>query len=221
MGGGFPLMLLAGLPQFSDLILGTAAGDQAQVEIVEKSREKIIDNKCTVKSKPKGERLETCKEALQELGAAYQSLTIPDEPDPGEEPVEPENYDQNLEKSLEAYELLLALDPKDRDSRQVLASAYAQQGKYQQALPLYRELVKEQPDPDIVYALAITAQNAGETDEAIEAYQRVIKLAPESSDAETARESIKALKEQEARGGAGAPGGLNIGGGAPGGLNLG
>lgn len=218
---GYPLVLLSSLPTFQNLLTGSTTGNGAQVKIVEKSREVVLDENCTVKSKPKAARLKRCKDALNEMGLAYQALATPDQPKPGEEPVEPENSQEYLDKSLESFQLLVALDPKDRESRQLLAGAYSNQQKFAQAVPLYKSLVKQDPDPDLVFALAISQQNAGENDAAIATYKRFIKLAPTDSRADTAKEAIKGLKEQAASGGGlGGAGGLDISG-LGGGLNIG
>jgi tetratricopeptide (TPR) repeat protein len=93
---------------------------------------------------------------------------------------------------------------------QRLSDGYVKaQQAYQNATRTYKKLVAaipdaEEPDqPSIFLQLAFAAQSGNELNEAIKAYQRYLKVAPDSPSAPQVREQIKqlqdALKEQKAQ----------------------
>ena len=74
-------------------------------------------------------------------------------------------------------------------------------GAYQQtALSLvatYQKLAKLQPhEPGVQLQLAQAAESVGDTETAIAAYQRFLKLAPDDASAPQARARIKTLQKQ-------------------------
>lgn len=197
---GYPLLLLTAVPSFQELFLGQQSAQGATKSNVDDAREKVLDLNCAASKPPTGERLADCKRALEDLGAGYQALSYPDV-DQQAAGVLPPNSDESLAKSLESFKLLVRIDPEDRDSQEFLAGGFAQQGKYEQAMPIYERLLKDDPEnADLVFALANVAQQAGETDKAIATYRRFIKLAPEDQRAETAKETIEELKNPQAGG---------------------
>lgn len=216
MGIGYALMLVVGTPGFNNLFGGT--GGNATQKQVDKARANVRKLDCGNTARPPTDkRLRDCKRHLEDLGAGYQSLTQPPDPTEAEpEPEPPAGAERNTQKSLEAFELLYQIDKDDDDSLQFLASAYAGQGKYEQALPLFKLLTEQNPeDQDLLYAYASIAQSASKNTVAIAAFKRFIKLAPDDERAEVAKASIKTLKEGSGAGGM--PGGIP-GGGIPGGI---
>jgi tetratricopeptide (TPR) repeat protein len=70
---------------------------------------------------------------------------------------------------------------------------------YSDAQRAYERLAKVTPDDESVQIdLADAAQRAGDSEAAIKALERFLKLAPESPLAPTVREQLKALKDQQA-----------------------
>jgi tetratricopeptide (TPR) repeat protein len=202
---GYPLLLLTAIPSFQQIFLGQQSAQGATQGNVDDAREQVVKLRCGSKKPPTGDRLDDCKKALEELGAGYQALSYPssEEQAAGEFPP---NSEQNLEKSLEAFKLLVQVDPDDEESQEFLAGAYSQQQMYSQAMPIYQSLLEDDPDnADLVYALANSAQASGDTEQAIASYKRFVKLAPEDQRAETAQETIKELENPEAAQGGNLP----------------
>jgi tetratricopeptide (TPR) repeat protein len=70
---------------------------------------------------------------------------------------------------------------------------------YTDAQQTYERLAKVEPqDESVQLDLAETAQRAGDTEAAIKAYEKFLKLAPESPSAPLVEEQLKALKDQQA-----------------------
>jgi tetratricopeptide (TPR) repeat protein len=207
---GYPLLLLTGLPSFQSLFLGSSAGVSATQKQVDDARVDIRDLKCLEAPAPKGGDLKDCKEALRKLGAGYQALATPAQ----DATTLPQNSTRYTDLSIVAFERLYALDKKDEESKQQLASSLATNQDYAKALPLFRELAKDNADnPDFVGAWASTAQNASESDEAILAYRKLLKLTDDESGRQEIKDTIKQIKESTASAGSsGLPGG--VGGGS-------
>lgn len=204
MSVGFAVLIIQ--PFLGGSLFGDPDGSGATRTLIKEARATVRTKKCAGKMKP-GKLRSSCKRALQDLGAGYQALAQPNQQT--QEPAK--NAERYMKQSLEAYQMLYELDPADDDSTQLLAASFAQQNKADKALPLYRRLAKENADnPDYLYAWGATAQQAQKNDEAKKAFQLLLKVAPEDASADTAREALKAIKEQEkagpaAGGGAGAP----------------
>jgi tetratricopeptide (TPR) repeat protein len=68
---------------------------------------------------------------------------------------------------------------------------------YSQAVFAYQDVAKVTPnDPSVQFALAQTAEQAGDTKTAIAAYKQFLKLAPEDPLAPAIRKQVKALQQQ-------------------------
>lgn len=210
MGIGFPLSLVASFPAFQSLLTGQSTGNDSTRKLIDEAHKVIRQRDCADAAKPpKGADLEKCKRALEDLGSGYSVLSQPRD-EAGQDI--PADADKNREKSLEAFELLYRIDPTEQDSQRFLALAYQQQGKFERALPIFRLLEKENPeDPDFVFPHALTAQQVPAAKaEAISAFRRFLKMAPDDVRAQQAKDAIKALKQPAgAAGEAGAP--VNIG----------
>lgn len=195
---GYPVLLLTALPSFQSMFLGQQTAQGATQSQVEDNREKVLELDCGSKTNPpKGKRLKDCKRALQDLGSAYQTLAsgTDEQQLTGEFPP---NAERDLDKSLEAFKLLVAIDPDDAESQEYLATSYSAQGLSARALPIFTKLVKEDPgNVQFVFAKANAAQGAGKTELALATYRRVIKLAPEDELAEIAREAIDQIENPE------------------------
>jgi tetratricopeptide (TPR) repeat protein len=88
---------------------------------------------------------------------------------------------------------------------EAVTSAYARaQESYTEAEEAYVKLAALQPrDPNVQLELAQSAQQAGNTQRAIQAYERFLELAPDDPSAELVKEQIKALQGQQAPSGSG------------------
>ncbi len=210
---GYPLLLISSLPQ-AQALFGTGGGpDAATKKQIREATGTVRKYRCDAQGKaaPKSKAIKSkCKDAFQSLGSGYRTLAYMEE---GEEELPRDAY-RNLELSLKAYTLLVKIDPEDNDSRGAYAQSLEMQGEYDKARLQYKRLAKDDPqNANYLYALGRTAQNSDKIDEAIDAYSRFIKKAPDDPEVETAREAIKALKKQkkdQAAGGAAGAGLSNI-----------
>ncbi|MBC7644127.1 MAG: tetratricopeptide repeat protein [Thermoleophilia bacterium] len=204
MGVGYLVLILNSFPAFSNLIGGTGSSSSATQRLVDKAQKTIDKQNCRA-GMPAGPARTKCKRALEDMGAGYQTLSQPS----ATATELPKDAERNLNKSVEAFKLLVAVDPKDKDSKQFLANAYSSIGKSAQAMPLYQELSKQDPSNDLyLYAYARSAEQAGKKEEALKAYKQYVKLFPEETNTETAQEAIKNIENpQSAAGTAAALGG--------------
>lgn len=88
---------------------------------------------------------------------------------------------------------------------EAVSSAYGRaQASYTLAEQSYEQLAKLQPrDPNVQLELAQAAQQSGNTQRAITAYERFLVLAPDDPSAEIVREQVKQLKGAQAPSGSG------------------
>jgi len=205
MSVGFLALILSSFPAFTNLISGSGGGTGSTQRIVD-GAQKVIDQQHCKAGMPAGPARNKCKTALEDMGAGYQTLSQPTDPTATSLPVDAE---RNITKEVEAFQLLVAIVPKDKDSQQRLANAYMQVGKYAQAMPLYQSLTQQDPSNDLyLYAYARAAEGAGKKPEALKAYQQYVKLFPDESNAAAASAAIKSIQNpQSAAGAVGAPGG--------------
>jgi hypothetical protein len=198
MGIGFPLSLLAGFPAFQSLLGGQQAGEKVTLDSIDKARVLLVKYDCDrVPSKIKGDDRVKCVRGFEDVGSGYLALTTPD-PETG---LPPRGQDENFDKAQTALKRAWALDPDNTEVAQSLASVYLQQQKYPQATDIFAKLAKSEPsNVDFQFYLASSAQQAQQTDTAIAAFEKFIKLAPEDSRVAQAKESIKTLKNPEAAG---------------------
>lgn len=83
----------------------------------------------------------------------------------------------NLAKAEQSYRAALARDPQDIDTRAHLGQCLLRQKKPQEACPLLREIVAENPQHDYGYSLMAYAETLGalgQTDDAIAVWQKVL-----------------------------------------------
>lgn len=86
-------------------------------------------------------------------------------------------------------------------SGEVNAAATAAQGAFTQAVSVYKKVAALQPtDPNVQLELAQTAQQAGDSADAVAAYERFLKLAPDDPTASIVKRQLKALKAQAGQG---------------------
>jgi tetratricopeptide (TPR) repeat protein len=116
-------------------------------------------------------------------------------------------------KALEECRKLLAIDPRNRDYRTVLATTYVAIGQHEQALQIYRELLAETPQaPDLHLSVAHVLKTEGRHEEAVQSYWSAAQARPSFGDAywslanlKTYRfsdEQMQLMRQQEAAKGA-------------------
>jgi tetratricopeptide (TPR) repeat protein len=92
---------------------------------------------------------------------------------------------------------------QEEATKEATAAFQATQAAIDNALNAYQRLAAADPnDPQIQLELAQTAQSVGQTQTAIDAYKRFLKLAPDDSNAPLVRQQIKQL-QQPAQSGSG------------------
>jgi tetratricopeptide (TPR) repeat protein len=109
---------------------------------------------------------------------------------------EPADADLQLEQALalhrggdilgaiDAYQTLLEQYPERRDARSNLGAAYVHLGRLDEAIEQYRLAISgEQPDPGILFNLALALYKAGRVPEAVSELERVVALKPENDNA--------------------------------------
>jgi len=103
----------------------------------------------------------------------------------------------NLSRSDEAqayYRQALTVSPNDSLAGCRLATSLYAQGKFSDSMTLLRDLVARQPRSYCAFfQMGVAFADAGLYRDAIRAWQKVVELAPESSEAVSARESIEVL----------------------------
>jgi tetratricopeptide (TPR) repeat protein len=199
MAVGYLVLILNSFPAFSSMIGGNGSSSNSTQKIVDDARKVVAKQHCKA-GMPAGHARSKCKIALEDMGSGYQTLSQPTDPNATSLPKDAE---RNLEKSTEAYKLLVAIDPKDKDSQQFLANAYASTGKFDLAVPLYKALVQQDPsEPLYLYAYARSAQSASQQDPALKdvalaAYAKYLKLFPDESNSEDAKAAIQEIKNPQ------------------------
>lgn len=76
------------------------------------------------------------------------------------------------------------------------AEALYGEGRYDEAIALLLELVREHPDPILRYNLGRAYESAGQIEEAIDAYESYLVAAPEATDRESVERRIERLRER-------------------------
>ena len=93
------------------------------------------------------------------------------------------------------YEKALEIAPGDPIATCRLASSLYGQGKHGEAVQLLRGVIRETPRAHCAYfTLGVAFADAGIYREAINMWQKVVEIAPNSPEAASARESIDVLK---------------------------
>jgi len=157
----------------------------------------------------KGKALKAAKSAFnkkntdvnlcRDLAMKYIAVASPESSsDPKVAPKQPKDREKNLKSSVKTLNECLKIDSKNRDVKQMLASAYMALNKYDEASPLLKEIAqstKDAGEANAYYAWGLAAGNAQNYDDAIAAWQKFVALSP-AKDARVAqvKQSIKALK---------------------------
>ena len=124
-----------------------------------------------VKIKPKSVK------AQVNLGAAYDALG-------------------NADAAQKHYRAALAISAGDSVAQCRLASSLYSQGKHQEAMDILRETIADKPGSYCAYfTLGVAFADAGIYRDAVRMWQQVIKLAPDSPEAISAKESIEVLEK--------------------------
>ncbi len=98
-------------------------------------------------------------------------------------------------RAREELATLLRGDPANRAYRTTLATIDAGVGRYESAIPLYREILRESPrDPDLHLSLAHALKTVGRTPEAIESYQAAIGINPNFGEAYWSLANLKTYR---------------------------
>src|SRR5690606_33568184 len=84
-----------------------------------------------------------------------------------------------------------AEDPTAKFER---AEALYDEGRYDEAIELLRELVREYPDPILLYNLGRAHEGAERLAEAIDAYERYLDAAPDAPDRDAITRRIERLR---------------------------
>ncbi len=92
-------------------------------------------------------------------------------------------------------EMLLKTDPENRAYRTTLATVRTGFGDYDQALPLYREILQETPhDPDLHLSMAHALKTVGRTEESIASYRAAAAARPSFGEAYWSLANLKTYK---------------------------
>ena len=104
----------------------------------------------------------------------------------------------NLSRADEAqkyYREAIALAPTDSLASCRLATSLYAQGKYAESMDLLRDLVSKQPRSHCAYfTMGVAFADAGLYRDAIRMWKKVVELAPNSAEAQSAKESIDVLE---------------------------
>jgi tetratricopeptide (TPR) repeat protein len=87
---------------------------------------------------------------------------------------------RNNEAAVE-YERVLDYSPDSPSALNNLGSIYGQQGRYLEAIPLFRRLLRNTADADAAFNLANCYLYLDRLDEAVETYQRVFEIDPDNT----------------------------------------
>jgi predicted Zn-dependent protease len=95
----------------------------------------------------------------------------------------------------EQLEMLLAADPDNRAYRTTLATVQTGFGNYEQAIPLYREILQETPnEPDLHLSVAHALKTVGRTQESIESYRAAAAARPSFGEAYWSLANLKTYR---------------------------
>lgn len=191
MGIGYPLMLLNGLPGFSELFAGSST-DTVQQQIKD-SRADLHKYPYDIKHPDKYKKnLSKRVSALTALGNAYVSKAAPD----AETGEAPSDADKNLGLAIEAFKEWYTLKPKSEDALKALAETYDRKSTFDLSKPLWQKLAAKNPTEEVFYyRLGYAAQNAKDNLTAAQAYKTYLKIAPDGANADTVTEALKQLKD--------------------------
>lgn len=93
------------------------------------------------------------------------------------------------------YKQALAIAPSDSLAACRLATSYYAQGKHAQAVNQLRELIAKQPRSYCAYfTMGVAFADAGIYRDAIRMWKKVVEIAPNSPEAQSAKESIDVLE---------------------------
>jgi tetratricopeptide (TPR) repeat protein len=98
------------------------------------------------------------------------------------------------EAAIEQFQAALAQDPEDCKARSNLGNAYYSLGRYPDAMDEYRRAIEiDDSCYSALYNIGVAFADAGMFREAVSWWQKVVKVAPRSEAAESAKENIKIL----------------------------
>jgi len=104
----------------------------------------------------------------------------------------------NLSRSDAAqkyYREAIAIAPTDSLASCRLATSLYAQGKFSESMTLLRDLIAKQPRSHCAYfTMGVAFADAGLYRDAIRMWKKVVELAPASSEAQSAKESIDVLE---------------------------
>jgi tetratricopeptide (TPR) repeat protein len=98
-------------------------------------------------------------------------------------------------RAREEMEKLLATDPNNRVYRTTHATVCTGFGDYEQALPLYREILAETPkDPELQLSIGHALKTLGQTQDAIESYRAATLARPQYGEAYWSLANLKTYR---------------------------
>jgi len=104
----------------------------------------------------------------------------------------------NLSKADQAqtyYREAIAIAPLDSLASCRLATSLYAQGKFSDAMTLLRDLIAKQPNSHCAYfTMGVAFADAGLYRDAIRMWKKVVQIAPASTEAQSAKESIDVLE---------------------------
>jgi len=91
---------------------------------------------------------------------------------------------RNVAEAVEAYERCLALDARQLGARVNVGRLYHEAGRLAEAERVYRDALREcEPDPTLLFNLAVLLEDTARADEAIAIYQQALAEDPDFADA--------------------------------------
>jgi tetratricopeptide (TPR) repeat protein len=91
---------------------------------------------------------------------------------------------RNAAEAVEAYERCLALDARHLGARVNVGRLHHEAGRLAEAERVYRDALREcEPDPTLLFNLAVLLEDTARADEAIEVYQQALAEDPDFADA--------------------------------------
>jgi tetratricopeptide (TPR) repeat protein len=91
---------------------------------------------------------------------------------------------RNVAEAVEAYERCLALDVRQLGARVNVGRLHHEAGRLAEAERVYRDALREcEPDPTLLFNLAVLLEDTARADEAIEVYQQALAEDPDFADA--------------------------------------
>jgi tetratricopeptide (TPR) repeat protein len=193
MSVGFAALVIS--PFAGGSLFGGSSGREATEELVDEARADVKKHDCADEdAKLTGKQLAACKDALQQLAAAYTTLAQPDE---GATEL-PRDYQRNIDRAGDAYKRLYEIDKSDEDGTALYAGFLRDSGKTQESVDLWTVLVKQHPkNEDYLLNQAGGQQQLGDLDQAIATLQTYVKRFPDSGQIGTIKDEIKALRKQK------------------------